>query len=127
MTRELAEAEVSEWLDKKRIIGTEREEKKASVEHLIGAVMEGLLVLDHDTWEFKQTLTWPFADLTELTYKLRVNDKDLEPYKKGLSASDGQGMFMAYVAAATGETRSVLAGMDANDKKIAVAIAIFFV
>ena len=129
VSREVAEAEVQAWLDKKKVFKTTSENNKDSVEILVDGVCQGVLSLDQTTWKFKHKLLFPFGDqikVEELNYHSRLNDKMLKPYLNGVKPSDAEGRLLAYIAALTGQARAVLEELDTADKKIAMAIAIFF-
>lgn len=131
ITREQAEAEVTAWLDKKKIFQSTRERLEDNVELLIDAIQEGTLVLNQDDWKFTHTLLHPFgsdesAKITSLVYRSRLNDKLLKPCVQGVKANDADGRLLAYIAALTDQSRGLLESMDSVDKKIAMAIAVFF-
>ena len=129
VSREVAEAEVQAWLDKKKVFESNRENNKDSVEILVDGVCQGVLSLDQTTWKFTHKLLFPFGDqikVEELKYHSRLNDKMLKPYLNGVKPSDAEGRLLAYIAALTGQARAVLEELDTADKKIAMAIAIFF-
>lgn len=50
----------------------------------------------------------------------------LKPYMQGIKTDDAGGQLLGYVAALTRQPRAVLEQLDSVDKKIAMAIAIFF-
>lgn len=129
VSREIAEAEVNAWLEKKKVFSSTKESSKDSIEVLVDAMCNGVLSLDQQTWNFTHKLLFPFGDqvkVEELKYKPRLNDKMLKPYLNGVKASDAEGRLLAYIAALTGQSRAILEELDTADKKIAMAIAIFF-
>lgn len=128
VNRETAEADVNAWLDKKKIFESEREQRKEFIEILVESVMNGVLVIGDDG-VMKHALLFPFGDeekISSLTYKLRLNDKMLKPYLKGVTQGDGDERMLAYIAALTEQPRGLIANLDTADKKTAMAIAIFF-
>lgn len=129
VSKEMAEAEVQAWLDKKKIFEDQKEQNRDSFDILVSAVMNGVITLDQTDWKFTHKLLFPFGEgekVNTLTYKHRLNEKMLKPYQVGLSPKDGDGRFLAYVAALTEQPRAILENLDTADKKIANAIAIFF-
>ena len=126
--RSVAVAEVEKWLDKKKVLQSVKEQFQDNIDLLADAISEGHLILGED-FTFKHTLLHPFGEeekVTELTYKSRLNDKMLKPYLNGVKIGDSEGRFLAYIAALTSQPRGVLENMDSVDKKISMAIAVFF-
>lgn len=126
--RQKAESEVNSWLDKKKVFQSTRETNKDNIDLLVDAICEGVLTMDQE-FEFTHKLLHPFGEqeqITHLTYKSRLNDKMLRPYLKGVKSDDGDSRLLAYIAALTGTPRAILEGMDSLDKKISMAIAVFF-
>ncbi len=130
VSREVAEAEVTAWLDKKKVLQGTRERYKDFTDNLIDAVAEGVLSLDPDTNKFLHKLLFPFGDqikVESLTYEARLNDKTLQQWMRGVKNDDSEGRMIGVVAALTKTARELLYQMDTADKKIAMSIAIFFV
>lgn len=128
INRETAEAEVNAWLDKKKVFDSTKETQKDFIDILVEAVVQGVLVVETDG-KLKHILLFPFGEdtkITSLSYHLRLNDKMLKPCLNGVKAGDGDERMLAYIAALTEEPRGLLANLDSADKKIATAIAIFF-
>ena len=128
--KEVAEKEVISWLDKKKVLKSEREDKEESIKLLIECVCEGILVLE-DNFNWTHKLQYPLeADgkvtMQELTYLSRINDKLMEPNLKGIKMGDGDGRFNALIATLTKQPKAIIASLDTADKKIAMAIGIFF-
>lgn len=130
IARELAEAEVNEWLEAKKVFPSTIEDNKDSVEILVEAIMYGVLKLEPEDKSFTHTLLFPLgedgASVNTLKYRYRVNDKILQRFMKGVSAKDGDGRLNATIAALTETARGIIEGLDTMDKKVANAIAIFF-
>jgi hypothetical protein len=128
--RETAEKEVNAWLESKKCFPSEIEKNKDSVEILVEAIMYGTLTLNETEKTFTHQLLFPLgedgATVTELTYKHRINDKMVQRYMKGVSATDGEGRLNATIGCLTETARGIIEGLDTKDKRIANAIAIFF-
>jgi len=130
ISREVAEAEVTAWLDFKKIFKSQREKDKDNIEILIEAICEGILVLDPETNCFTLNLMVPVGvDIitTSLTFLARMNDKILKPYMIGLRAGDSIGYLNNYAAALTGAPKPLIESLDSSDKKIVMAITSFFI
>lgn len=126
--RSLAEQEVIDWLDKKKVSSSVRESNKDSIELLIDCICDGEMVKD-DKNNLDYTLKHSFGDeekITKLTFKPRLNDKMLKPYLNGVKTNDAEGRLLAYISALTGVQRAILENMDSVDKKVAMAVVIFF-
>lgn len=126
--RSLAEQEITDWLDKKKVSSSVRESNKDSIDLLVDCICDGEMVKgDKDLLEY--TLKHQFGEeekVTKLTFKPRLNDKMLKPYLNGVKANDAEGRLLAYISALTGVQRAILENMDSVDKKVAMAVVIFF-
>lgn len=134
---DVAEADINAWLDKKKVGEKTRETNKDYIETLIEAVSNGTLTLDKDdeksnkagTYKFKHTLLFPFegdAAKDSLEYECRINDRMMKPNLNGVKLGDGDGRFNALIATLTRQPRTLIEQLDTADKKIAMAIGIFF-
>jgi hypothetical protein len=88
--------------------------------------------LDLTTNVFSHKLCIPIESdgvvtVTDLTYRGRLNDKLLNPYTKGIAAGDAFGRLDAIICALTDKPRGIINALDSIDKKIATAIAVFFI
>lgn len=129
VTKEQATAEVESWLEHKKVSQHKREEQKGMIERLIGAVMDGDLVLDGDTKEFKQLLKFPLegaTPITELVYKPRLADKEAQMHIGKIPFSDIDARLNGYVAALTKQNSGIIKNLDREDIGLAHAIAVFF-
>lgn len=129
VTKEVAEQEVLAWLEKKKVLSVTIEANRENVEVLTGAVCEGVLELDQETWKWKHNLLVPLdgeKPTKDLTYQPRLNDKMVRPYLQSVKPGDSIGHLNAYICALTGQPKEVIAAIDSVDKKISMAIAIFF-
>jgi len=130
VTIEIAEAEIESWLDKKKILPGLRDARREHINQLVECIQEGVLELNTETFEFTHNLLEPFGSgeklTSQLVYKPRLNDKQLQPWMKGVRGDDAEGRMLGYVAALTNTNRLLLELMDTADKRISMAIAIFF-
>lgn len=145
VAREVAEAEVTAWLDKKKILQGTRDRNQEYINTLVDALSEGIISIDGDpiegkkaestvsskepTWKIKHTLQFPFGEdksVRELEYLARLTDKMVKPYMVGVKADDADGRLLGYVAALSRQPRAVLENLDSLDKKIAMSVAVFF-
>ena len=126
VSREEALAEVTSWLDKKKVYDSTRESQKDSIDLLVEAMMNGDLTLDSTTNEFTHKLLFEEGDVKELKYKSRLNDRMLKPYLNGVKANDADGRLLAHTAALTTQPKAILEALDSADKKIMMSIAVFF-
>lgn len=129
VARELAETEVTKWLDTKKVFESVRETYKESVDLLIEAMQNGVLVYNESDNSFTHELLHPLNNeqpVTELKYKGRLNDNDVRPYLKGVAAGDGDARLVSTIAALTGKAKGIISALDTSDRKITNAIATFF-
>lgn len=130
VTREVAEKEVNDWLDYKKVGSQKRESNKDQIDVLIDAICEGALVLKADTKEFVHTLKFATEGeqpITELTYKPRLSYSQVKGHLHNVKPSDADGRFIAYMAALTGKPKLVFEKLDSVDLSIAQSITLFFV
>jgi microcompartment protein CcmL/EutN len=122
---------VTDWMDKKRLRPSKRENLRGTIDELAACVEDGVLEFE-ESGEIVHHLIFPITDehgnetVKQLRYKLRVNERMLEPYRKGLKAGDNDGRLNAYVCALTGSVKGVIHSLDSEDLGIAQNIALFF-
>ncbi len=135
ITAEIAEQEVQNWLEFKKVSERKRENYKDNIETIVNAMVDGVLVLEPDTFTFKQTLKHKIApdeksqqsgSIEELEYKPRITVRQVQMQLQGIKASDVQGMILGYACALTGKPKGILAALDTEDFNTVQAIAIFF-
>jgi hypothetical protein len=127
VTQEVAEKDVESWLDHKKIKTKKRESQKDAIETLVESMMEGDLVLDPDTFQFKQKLNFPAGSINELVFEPRMAMGKVRKKLKGVKITeDTTGYIMGYVATLTNQPYAVIESIDADDYKIGQAIAGFF-
>jgi hypothetical protein len=128
--RDVAEAEIKAWLDKKKVFEETRERYKDHIEILIEGMCNAVISINQETFEITHALLFPTGDsgdgLKELKYKPRINDKALLPHMKGVKNDDVDMRLNALLAALTNESKAVICSLDSVDKRIATAIGIFF-
>jgi hypothetical protein len=132
IAREVAETEIEKWLEVKKIHKSTRESYKDNIDLLIESIMRGDLTYEPKENGFIHKLCHPLDNgevttIDTLTYKGRLNDKMLNPYTKGIAATDGFARLDAIICALTGQARGIINSLDSIDKKIAMAIAVFFI
>lgn len=126
---DIATKEVENWLEYKKVQEKTIEINEDSAEILAGAVAEGILKIDDKTHVITHKLLWEIGEdekIKELTYIPRVNDKILSPYMKGIKPTDSDARLNAYIRALTKQPSGIIKAIDSVDKKISVAIAVFF-
>lgn len=130
---DIAVDNVNQWLNHKKISQNKRESLQGMIDNLVGAVADGNLVLMEDM-KLRHILVFPLEDemgnssLTELVYKPRLSDAQLEPYKKSVKGSDFDSSLKRTILALTGQSLGVINLLDGStDRQIAESIAVFFV
>lgn len=127
---EIAEREVTAWLDYKKVNTRRRENFTTQIKSLAEAVSEGELILDTDSMVFTQPLKFEIGDelkIKELKFQPRADIGKLSKAMQGVGAQDTIGMLNAYASALTGQSKEVLKKLDSEDGNITNAIAIFFI
>lgn len=129
MPAEIASEEITAWLDFKKVFQSVRDAQKENIDLLVEAMMMGSLIRNTDnTLEYK--LAVPLENerpVSKIRFAARLNDKMLSPHLKGVSASDGDARLQAIIAALSGEAKGVIASFDSVDKKVCLAVAVFFI
>ena len=129
---EVALQDVTDWLDKRKIFPGQREKGQDQIDILVEAVSQGILVINPEDNSIEHKLIWPLENkekvvtLASLKYSGRLNDNMMRPHTAGLKPGDSDGRLLAYIAGLTGVVRGVLVNLDSQDKRIAMAISIFF-
>jgi hypothetical protein len=129
VSKEIGFQDISEWLDYKKVSANKREAQKDTIETLADAISEGTLVLKEDK-SLEMTLKFPTEGeepLTKLTFKPRLRTETVAKHLQGVKATDIDGRLLAYVAALTGNTKTLVGKLDTEDQSLAQAIAVFFV
>lgn len=129
ITPEKATKEVNAWLDAKKIMQNTRDSNEDSTQLLIDAMVEGLITIDDKSNVITHNLNFPIGEgeeIKKLEYRPRLSDRLLEPYLKGVKPTDSDGRLTAYICALTQNSRGIIRNMDSVDKKISLAIAVFF-
>lgn len=129
VAREVAEKEINDWLDYKRISAAKKEANKDNIKDLISYVQFGTLEVNDDK-SIKHNLEWPLGESSGdkvLNYKPRLNGKMLKPHMSGVKATDVDGRLTAYIAALTGKLSAEIDLMDTVDMEVARNIAVFFI
>jgi len=125
MTKELAIEEIKKWLDFKRILPKEREEKQPQTDILVDAMQSGSLILNEDH-SLTQILRFELETVKELTYKARLTVGEINAKLRGIDSSKAHDLLVAYVSVATGSPMGIIKQLDSNDYKVAQAINMFF-
>lgn len=130
VSREVAEKDVSRWLDTRRVSEKKRGEYSANIEDLIEAVSEGRLIVD-DSGYLTQKLEFPMGEsgsIKELKYHPRITVGDVRQAMNAMSAksSDADARVISHIAASTKVATNVIQRMDTSDYSLSQAVAIFF-
>lgn len=121
-----ATADITRWLDFKKVSEKKRETKADAIDSLIDSVCEGNLTVGEDC-VLKQKLIYPFdgeLKVLELTFKNRLRVDEVKV--KSNASEDAFAFITPYVSALTGLPIGVIKKMDMEDFKIAQSIANFF-
>lgn len=131
IAREVAEQEVQDWLDFKKVNARKRQNYKENIETLVDSIVVGILTLNDDK-SFVQKLNFPLgeegkeATITTLTYKPRIKVQTVQVCLQGIKPADADGRVCGYISALTGTDRNIIKQLDTEDYSIGESIAIFF-
>lgn len=123
-----ARAEVEKWQDMKRIPEKKREALSTMADNMVEAIMSGNLVFEEETGTLRQTLVFPEGTgVTELTYKLRITDRDKEQHKRLIKGDSFADELTRTILALTGASINAIRNLDTStDRGLAESIAVFF-
>lgn len=127
---EVAEKEITSWLDYKKVGERKREAYATQVENLIQAIGDGDLIFNEETKELIQKLKFPIGEngtITQFTFSPRIDIKKVRLAMSGVGAKDADLRIVAYISAITSQTKTIIEMMDSEDATIAQDIAIFFI
>lgn len=128
ISKDQAKKEVDRWLEAKRVKPSVIEDSTDSIEQLTDEVADGYLILNEDnTWI--QKLVWPLGkdgQVTELIYKPRITDLDINKYSKGIKAQDFRGQINAVTCALTDQPMGIINKLDTEDRRTARSLSGFF-
>jgi hypothetical protein len=127
ISKEIAESEVKSWLEFKKVKADKIERFSKTIESLVGAIMDGSLILDDDK-TFIQKLDFPVGAegaVKELRHKARVSAGQIKINTTG-AYSDGDGRIIGIISAVTGLPKNIIENLDTEDYAIAGNISLFF-
>lgn len=130
ISREIAEQEVSKWLNLRGTSQKKREKFQDNIDNLVDAFEEGVLELNEDG-TIVQKLQFPVGEgggVKTLTLKPRLTVGEINTIKQGnkVKAGDGDNTVLAYIAAITEKPFNLLYKLDISDYNISQNVAVFF-
>jgi len=129
VSQDQAILDFEKWLEARRINERKREANKATEETLVGAIVDGLLIVNEDN-TLTQVLVFPTnggEGVKELKYAYRLNAGQRQEATKGIDAKDGEGRLIGYIAALTDQPKGVIKKLESGDDyDIATSIAVYF-
>jgi hypothetical protein len=128
VAREVAINDVNRWLDYKVVSERKRESLKDSIETLVDAVEDGLLIVNDDHTIIQNLRIVPDGEepIKSLTYKPRLKVSEVHMQLANVKSTDADGRVCAYIAALTTKPKGIIRALDTEDYGIGQAIAIFF-
>ncbi len=130
VNQEVAQEDVNEWLDAKRIPNHKRESNENLIEDLVQNVVNGVLIVSKE--KIVHNLMVPLENgegevtITQLEYKTRMTVEEYHNSQKGVKTGDVNGMLLGIVSGLTNQNKGVLKKMDTGDWGICSTIATFF-
>jgi hypothetical protein len=126
-----AVAEITKWLDYKKVKSQKRNELKAVIDKLINTVEDGTLSVD-EAYNLKYTLQFPLETQDKayntniLTFKPRMTQADMQKASEGVGIQDMEGKFIGITSQLTGLMPGEVKKLDTEDMGVCKAIASFF-
>lgn len=128
--REVAEADVTAWLDHKKMSSKRREEKKEAIESLIAYVEDGTVIIDKDKgYTLIQNLAFPIGEqvkIEKLEWKPYGNVGKFQIHMKNVESADFTGNAIARACAQTNQSKTIINALDSEDETVLKVIAVFF-
>lgn len=133
VSKEQAQKEVNDWLDRMEIPATKRDSDEVSffIESIINSVMGGWLIFNEDG-TVTQKLKYPLADgaTKELRHSFRYQIGEYNKAMKGLHPSEEVDWCMAKLLVINANSpkmpRAALDKLDGADFKVSKALTVFF-
>jgi hypothetical protein len=125
LSLELAQQEVEEWMNVKKVRTSVREANKENIQVLADGFMDGLLALNKETNEITQELMHPTDGVKKLVFKSRLTAGDKSKYLSR-AKSDINSQIVALLAALSGENSALIAGLDTDDIAVSRSLTSFF-
>lgn len=128
VSKEVAENEVTSWLDFKKVNQKKRDLYRDNIDTLVDAICDGCLILDENKI-FIHKLKFPIGEeeiFSELKYKPRAKVSTIQVCLQNVKATDADGRICGYMAALTGVDRNIIKQQDTEDYEIGRAIVLFF-
>ena len=126
VNRSVAEQEVQQWLDYKKVRQRKREANKDTIESMIDCFEDGILVLDHETHEIRQIIQTENFAKKEIIFKPRLKVGEIHNKLKNVGPSEIDKRVLMYISALTGELPGLLKDLETEDYGIASNIVTFF-
>lgn len=129
VSKEIAEKEVNSWLEYKKVSDKKRKSLAGNIKALIDAIQDGTLELDSDSKVFTHKLKFPIGvngQYNELKYSPRISMESLEDNLIDVRPGNTMGTSIAYIAALSGQPKSIIKKMDQEDHSLADRFSFFF-
>ena len=126
VSRDMAEREVSEYLDFKGVRPRRRIEKKEFIDIIIDGVEDGTMSIDAETKVLTHNLIHPCGTSKSFKYAPRLVQGKIAERLRMSSKSDGHSALACYIAELTDNNISVVGLLDTEDNVIASAVAMLF-
>jgi hypothetical protein len=130
VSEEVAEADITRWLDACMIRESKRYTMKDTIKELVNYVMDGDIIVSEDG-KIKQVLQFPVGEesqITELNFKNRIGVDDIHKRMTGnnVKAGDIDGRIRVYASALTGQPYALIGKLDTSDWSVTSTISSFF-
>lgn len=128
IAKEVAEKEITDWLDFKKVSEAKRDTYKDNIETLTNAISEGLLTRSTDN-QLVQVLKFEVGEekkVNELSFKPRLMISEIHTSMKGEKSTDADARVLGYISALTGQPKGIIKKLDTEDYAVGQAIALFF-
>ena len=132
MSLEVAEKEFNAWLDHKNVKESKREAYKDAGESIIQCLCEGSVTIDGNmnlTYKPTPVMYDDKEDgnaLSELVFKPRLRQFEVNKYMKGVKADDAEGRLLAFTCASTGVNKGLIQKLYTEEFQITQNIALYF-
>jgi hypothetical protein len=132
LAQEVANDEVSKWLDSKKISQAKRQNKlSGNIEILANAIADGSLVMNADDFTLEQTLKFPLQadgqpEVSKLKFKNRLKVGSIQNGMTGNKPGDMIANVNTVISALVSQPKELVKLLDTEDYEVASNIAFFF-
>lgn len=127
IAKEIAQKDVSKWLDFQEISESNRTKHQASIDRIVEAVELGNVIINDDN-TITQKLKHPLgeAKVSAINFAASLTVGEINTQMNKATEDNAMSVPISYICAATGELKGVIVKMNNKDYKVSDSIILFF-